>query len=393
MDLNNNYSFRRIYTLTAHTPIIHFQHRQSGATLRATEVKPKLDSFIKKKMAGRRIPGGWFVGDSEALNYKLHFSACGRQERTQPPRIYYGNAGVQEESRAECVKGNCRMEIICFIPELMAEIQKYVAEFFVCTNFGRMQNKGFGSFTVQGESYSEKEIGDILKDEAKARDCYYISGYKPEEIGKIFDDISTLYGVMKSGYNMRGSYHRSYLFEYFIEKGIGNEKAYLKKKEVAPYDNGEPVKHPLNRRSFYEQNYREYKYVRALLGVGEQLQFISGFKWGRMKNGKEGYMSTGKERIKIKNASIERLESPIFFKIIDGKLYMVAKRVNDCIFNKEFTFTNVNQRKSISVSVPGEFDIDDFLDWFVKKYNIDSTQKDKRGNRVLYSIGKKVLKV
>jgi len=32
------------FTLKQHTPIIHFQHDQDGATLRATEVKPKLDS-------------------------------------------------------------------------------------------------------------------------------------------------------------------------------------------------------------------------------------------------------------------------------------------------------------------------------------------------------------
>ncbi len=33
-------------TLKQHTPLIHFQHDQEGATLRASEVKPKLDRFI-----------------------------------------------------------------------------------------------------------------------------------------------------------------------------------------------------------------------------------------------------------------------------------------------------------------------------------------------------------
>lgn len=35
-------------TLKQHTPLIHFQHDQEGATLRASEVKPKLDKFIIK---------------------------------------------------------------------------------------------------------------------------------------------------------------------------------------------------------------------------------------------------------------------------------------------------------------------------------------------------------
>ena len=36
--------------LKQHTPLIHFQHDQEGATLRASEVKPKLDRFIIDKM-------------------------------------------------------------------------------------------------------------------------------------------------------------------------------------------------------------------------------------------------------------------------------------------------------------------------------------------------------
>ncbi|MGB3465250.1 MAG: hypothetical protein WBA74_08270, partial [Cyclobacteriaceae bacterium] len=34
------------FTLAQHTPLIHFQHDQQGATLRATEVKPKLDQYL-----------------------------------------------------------------------------------------------------------------------------------------------------------------------------------------------------------------------------------------------------------------------------------------------------------------------------------------------------------
>ena len=37
------------FILKQHTPLIHFQHDQDGATLRATEVKPKLDRFLIEK--------------------------------------------------------------------------------------------------------------------------------------------------------------------------------------------------------------------------------------------------------------------------------------------------------------------------------------------------------
>lgn len=39
-------------TLKQHTPLIHFQHDQYGATLRASEVKPKLDKYIIKEFFG-----------------------------------------------------------------------------------------------------------------------------------------------------------------------------------------------------------------------------------------------------------------------------------------------------------------------------------------------------
>ncbi len=44
-----NNPFQITFTLKQHTPLIHFQHDQQGATLRATELKPKLDRFIIEK--------------------------------------------------------------------------------------------------------------------------------------------------------------------------------------------------------------------------------------------------------------------------------------------------------------------------------------------------------
>ena len=43
-----NLPFRREYTLLAQTPMIHFQHDQSGAALRPSEVKPKFDRYLRK---------------------------------------------------------------------------------------------------------------------------------------------------------------------------------------------------------------------------------------------------------------------------------------------------------------------------------------------------------
>lgn len=63
--------------LKQHTPMIHFQHNESGATLRASEVKPLLDKFILTKLGNGDIREGrlyaknnWLI-DNEKLCIKL----------------------------------------------------------------------------------------------------------------------------------------------------------------------------------------------------------------------------------------------------------------------------------------------------------------------------------
>ena len=91
--------------LKQHTPLIHFQHDQEGATLRASEVKPKLDRFIikhgfhdsfdeckeflvgynpdpeKKNISIKILKNKWSQG-YRALNYriKVEASSVGRDE-------------------------------------------------------------------------------------------------------------------------------------------------------------------------------------------------------------------------------------------------------------------------------------------------------------------------
>ena len=48
-------NFKLTFKLKQHTPLIHFQHDQTGATLRATELKPKLDRFLVEKFKKEKI--------------------------------------------------------------------------------------------------------------------------------------------------------------------------------------------------------------------------------------------------------------------------------------------------------------------------------------------------
>ena len=55
--------------LKQHTPLIHFQHDQEGATLRASEVKPKLDKFVLNNLTQNEylqgVKEGWIVKNAK----------------------------------------------------------------------------------------------------------------------------------------------------------------------------------------------------------------------------------------------------------------------------------------------------------------------------------------
>ena len=143
--------------MEAQSPIIHFQHDQAGATLRASEVKPKLDRFLLNKMeqeTGKRVAvlkedNGYAVmftdKEHNALNYRMNFEVPGNAYWVEPGTfkpesysIYYGKSGVHDEKE--------KKKAVCFNQVLRNYIEKYLVEFFAVTNFGTMQDKGFGSF-------------------------------------------------------------------------------------------------------------------------------------------------------------------------------------------------------------------------------------------------------
>ena len=72
------------FTLKQHTPLIHF-HDQDEATLRATEVKPKLDKYLIKVMGGEeasRIYDKWEIqGDVLGFMYNtIHPNEAGHED-------------------------------------------------------------------------------------------------------------------------------------------------------------------------------------------------------------------------------------------------------------------------------------------------------------------------
>ena len=370
---NSNLSFRKIYTLKSQTPILHFQYNQAGVTLRATEVKPKLDRFISLHF-NKKIKSDWYV-KKDALNYKLHFEALGNQQIIDPSKpkkeydIFYGNMGTNNSNKKQLIKGDVKMTVVCIIPELMQFIDDVVARFFAVTNFGAMQNKGFGSYIVEEKKSwydTPDNISNALKNATGSRSCYYYESPFPNTV---FKTIKAIYSIMKSGVNYTSFgnskvYKRSLLFTYMHrdEYKMGNEKSWMKQNKIAPIICKSGKK--------WHRNSEEHKafYVRALLGIGEQFKF---------KSHADDVLINVENTDKDENNKklIERLASPIFFKVIGKNVYIVANRINENIYGKTFKFSSTMGTGTLRVPEKTELSpdfIDAFLEYCINEINRDS---------------------
>ncbi len=185
--------------LKQHTPLIHFQHDQYGATLRASEVKPKLDRFILSKLGNGDYKKGcdeakknkWLIGKGEhnALNYKikiitndndlvnfslnLKINSDGKYTTCDFPLLLsnIGGRDTADELVNFSMYKNIDLNIFSINNDLYKAIKEYIPYFFANTNFGQRSNKGFGSFTV---TLMEDEDGKVDVN-SLGTNPYYIS--------------------------------------------------------------------------------------------------------------------------------------------------------------------------------------------------------------------------
>ncbi|HAQ38287.1 MAG TPA: hypothetical protein DCQ58_07230, partial [Saprospirales bacterium] len=212
------------FTLKQHTPIIHFQHNQKGATLRATEVKPKLDRFIIEKMNvdGKTIPKGWFIGEHEALDYKINITGNAdnyekiENDHTNSP-MYFGNMGNENPPKhlkfSEILEGTTFSKHF----DLCKEISKHIADFFFLNNFGSRQSKGYGSFSIEKYTMNAEEWIFPEVDTTKYLNIEFAKIAESDLKKKYilpFRKIDWFYRSLRSGINYKGLYFKSALFMY-----------------------------------------------------------------------------------------------------------------------------------------------------------------------------------
>lgn len=371
--------WQKEYKLVQHTPLIHFQHSEPHACLRATEVKPKLDRFLIEQLEkDDRFGDGrwkkWFVGDGsqQSFDYMMRITPNSEQvERThsieraiaraehRPPNAnlheihknYFGNMAsgnnIQDTIRETFkeslfYKDGLTLTIRCFIPELLTFIDEHIRGFFMMHNFGTRQRKGFGSFTVDISTKPNEPKGFDLVGKY-CPNAYYCKLDNDVNADALLDAVWVISAFLRSGFNRgEGNYVRGFVFRYFQrEKNpLANDKAFVKQQVLRNVYNeatrGEHL-HP------YGNNVR-YRYMRGLLGTNENSRFC------RAPNA-----HTPVYDIYTHSAEgIERFPSPLLFKPIGKFVFILPQKMPDEIFGSEFYILEKNQEEKYDSKATSE---------------------------------------
>lgn len=420
-----------IITLKQHTPLIHFQHDQDGATLRATEVKPKLDKYLLTKLGNGIYEHGitlakenkWLIGkgDHPALNYKMKIESIADQEYILPtvlkfsnrnfphrdqtvkkvvsetlskpvelmyPTPYFSNANKVKFKGTELIdektdisnlkisvfsKSPQEIKLLSFIPEITNLCKDHIEEFFITVNFGSRQNKGFGSYTVHAINNKVQAPPDYRKYFA------YRTSNKFTSYNHIFKFIHEEYQLLKGGIN-HGNYEKSKLFGHFInEETIPQrwEKRKLKKlinknrinnKRLYSKNNKMPIDISVDGEynNFEDKQKNNYKFIRALLGLPGAYEFAIAQNHDiSERDYSNNYTFKISHECDDKKNEIQRFKSPLFFKVINGYVYLRYDDSFKSILGKTFKFElSLNKGdtyKSTVITVPDSFDIKGFL--------------------------------
>ena len=375
--------WQKEYKLVQHTPLIHFQHSEPHACLRATEVKPKLDRFLIEQLEkDDRFGDGrwkkWFVGDGsqQSFDYMMRITPNSEQvDRTQsieraiaraehrPPNAslheihknYFGNMAsgnnIQDTIRETFkeslfYKDGLTLTIRCFIPELLTFIDEHIRGFFMMHNFGTRQRKGFGSFTVDISTKPNEPKGFDLVGKY-CPNAYYCKLDNDVNADALLDAVWVISAFLRSGFNRgEGNYVRGFVFRYFQrEKNpLANDKAFVKQQVLRNVYNeatrGEHL-HP------YGNNVR-YRYVRGLLGTNENSRFC------RDPRG-ETREDLTVHNIYIHSAEgVERFPSPLLFKPIGKFVFILPQKMPDEIFGSEFYILEKNQEEKYDSKATSE---------------------------------------
>jgi hypothetical protein len=359
--------------------MIHFQHYEPGATIRGSELKPKLDRFLIESLgssagAFREEHPGWFSGpDHPSLNYKVQLrglGACtvlGRRANGRDLDInksFFGNQGSPDDDehyrRTVHHPAGVELVITCFEPDLWQAMRPKIQPFFWTHNFGTRQSKGFGSFTVRSidGTPAKGDPARFLDHRFGALDLPAFELTLPSDkqdslsgsAATPLEWIRITYGLMKSGFNLADrqgntvDYYKGFALMYLDR--YANDKAFVKANLL-------PGGQPLT---------REPRFIRALLGTSDQVQWRNQGKTIKYTHVPDS-----------EREAIARVPSPVLFSVTEGdRVFLLPRPIPQALPGAKYEVSATPghlQKKTIRVPAESEFAFKDFLTAFAERFN------------------------
>ena len=340
-------SYKKTFKLRQNTPLWHSQHMQDGATLRASEVKPKLDQFLIANCPDIQLNEKWFVGeDRKALDYKLRIYSEGRMQKVEGKLpLFFGNMGSSKKPDELLVSGKeavfseendglC-LEFFCLHSELLTHISDHLNEFFLIHNFGTRQSKGYGSFSVvkeaedgfedRGDLLGVYQVGDGVELYLRSFFVVDVQGSK-KPFGQLFEAIETFSKSIRSGINdcknlcFKGTYCEFRRFSKDLDVNLckSRDRCEHKKKCSVFYSKSFLYYYVTNR---HGEDWDKRKLKRLFIN-GEKVEDLK--LWRDMLGLAENTKLNKGILIKDGGSDFRRFKSPIFIKPVKmGHQYIV----------------------------------------------------------------------
>lgn len=353
------------FTLEQHTPLIHFQPDQQGATLRASEVKPKLDRFIIEKLCGGLYENGikiarekgWILkkNDNPSLNYKLKIVGNDNlfNSKVEPTSPFFGNIKVDEEKKKKLSYFKTLSFYFTSDNSILKDImfEEYLNEFLFLNNFGSRNTKGFGSFTLipKNTAYSENVRNNRLAEFYKYSFVIENANYKD-----VFYSIDLFNKIVRSGYNINGLYIKALSYFYAESKGWQWDKRSIKEKFPQLVSTNNTTKFNYTSNSLIGGN---LPFIRGILGLGTNQSW--GSKILHIIDEKKEYERYASP-IHFKPVLNEDKSITVFFDWIDKK---------NGVWGKTFThYVDDNQNDLLNLTVPNrnDFKPEEFMEFISK---------------------------
>ncbi len=342
------------------TPMIHFQGEEKSAGIRASDLKPQFDAFLKKywydlkterekaeiencilKQNEKEFENN--TSDEKkrvSFDYKVKIFNNGckncdmtfykpKMKKTDKNSFYGSFYGKLEDNKFSFYN---EIKVLFLSPHqaLRNQIQELFPVFLAVNGFGLRNNKGYGYFKLKGNT-KERILEDIQKyqslenkymkqlnvpNKEKGVGVYQLqienkAGSIPKKVQNLLEDIKFFHQILKSGLNFgHKDNHNSYIPSFMLKKYKKQEGVLFEKKSLKlflkqeGYDIAELTKKDdiIKKDKQEDLNNQELYYVRGLLGLASSYEFI------RVRKG-NGPEFKAKFNVKIKG--VERFPSPI----------------------------------------------------------------------------------